>query len=175
MCDQTLSHIRNTATSLIYFGIFLLSLFLNRMLVLKIWLELASMVEMNKWHNFCIVANMIRWYCYSLKSENLNVCIGNDFFFHFEMLEISVMLFLSLCCLDEVTKVLFVMCWFLILILLLFVCLTPFVICLVHIFFKRKDAAKDMKRFRFGDVGNGRLVDFSYFCKNDLLIALAHA
>ena len=144
MCDQTLSHIRNTATSLISFGIFLLPLFLKRMLVLKIWLELASMVDMNKWHNFCIVANMIRWYCYSLKSENLNVCIGNDFFFHFEMLEISVMLFLSLCCLDEVTKVLFVMCWFLILILLLLVWhRSLFVLCIY--FSKEKMLQKTWK------------------------------
>ena len=53
-------------------------------------------------------------------------------------------------------------------------CLTPFVIWLLHLFFKRKHAGKDMKRTRF-DVGNGRLVDFSYICKRDLLIALAQA
>ena len=121
LCDQMLSHIRNTATSQICFGIFLLSLFLKRKLVRKRWWELASMVHMNKWLNFCIVANVIRWYSYSLKSEQLNLYIGNDFFFLFEMLVNWVMLFLSLSCLYEVTNLVFVMCWFLILILLLFV------------------------------------------------------
>ena len=120
MCDQTLSRIRNTATSLISFGIFLLSLFLKRNHLGKRWLELASMVDMNNWYHFCIVANVIRWYSYSLKSEQLNLCIRNDFFFLFEMLPNSVMPFLSLSCFYEVTKLVFVMCWFLILILLHF-------------------------------------------------------
>ena len=53
-------------------------------------------------------------------------------------------------------------------------CLTLFVIWVVHMFSKRKHAANGMKGTRF-DVGNGRLVDFSYFCKHDFLIALAHA
>ena len=121
MCDQTLSHIRNATTSLISFGIFLLSLFLKRKLVGEIWLELASMVHMNNWCNFSIAANVIRWYSYSVKSEQLNLCIGNDFFFLFEMLVNWVMLFLWWSCWHEVTNLVLVMCWFLILILLLFV------------------------------------------------------
>ena len=94
---------------------------LKRFLVGKRWLELAAKVDMNNSYSFCIVANVIRWYSYSLKSKKLNACISNDFFFHFEMLGILVMFFLSLSCLYEVSDLLFVMCWFLVLILLLFV------------------------------------------------------
>ena len=121
MCDQTLSHIRNTATSLTSFGIFLLSLFLKRKLVGEIWLEVASMVHMNNWCNFSIAANVIRLYSYSAKLQRLNLSIGTDFFLLFEMLVNSVMLFLSLSCLHEVANLVLVMCWFVILILLLFV------------------------------------------------------
>ena len=47
---------------------------------------------------------MIRWYSYYLKSEQLNLCIGSDFLFQFEMLVILVMLFLSLSSMNKVTK-----------------------------------------------------------------------
>ena len=68
-----------------------------------------------------IFANMIRWYTYSHKSEQLKLCIGNEFCFLFEMLLISLMFLLWLSTLNKVTNLIFVMGRFLILILLIFV------------------------------------------------------
>ena len=69
---------------------------------------------------FLYSCNVIRSYSYSLKSEQLSLCIGNDFFFCFEMLVISVMLFLWLSSMNKVTNFIFMICCFLIVILLLF-------------------------------------------------------
>ena len=53
-------------------------------------------------------------------------------------------------------------------------CLIDFAILLLHQSFKRKHAAKNMRRTWF-DSRNGRLAEFSYICKHDIFIVLHNA